>query len=449
MKISQTGRRTNTRAARSRSLPIVARVSALAVIVSGVLASLCVAPTFARTPSITGQEFNTNTPNPVFTTFFVGTDSNLYSMTYPYNSGNWGKVTGVQNRPAVSTGSGVLSSFNDHYGQPEMFYLTTTAANATHIEQSYTGLNTPYDLSALSATPASALPSPTSTLGAFSDDCADSDNVFYLGTDKHIHVLTWSPGHPWKEEDLTALAGGVSVAGNQIGAHESQASEEIFYTEANGHVAALWRWSGCPGFGAFNGWHNSDVTAAVPGAALAISGSPLTGFYDGSVPLDAVFYIDTTHHVQELFHAVGYPTNGPWQKINLTTATGLPVAVAGGPLVSQLHGTGLDVSTEEVSYFDSSGHIWQFVSAPETGSSNWGGAEPSAGFPPAAAGSPLFTDVNHVVCFIDCELGDSADEYYYLTSDNHVHRLSIIPNQQVNWVSADITATTGAPVAAP
>ncbi len=116
--------------------------------------------------------------------------------------------------------------------------------------------------------------------------------------------------------------------------------------------------------------------------------------------------------------------------------------------MSQLHGTGLDTGLEEVSYFDSAGHIWQFVSSPES-NSPWFGGEPSAGFPAAAAGSPLFTDVNFAVCFIDCELGDHADEYYYLTSDNHVHRLSIIPNQQDSWVSADITATTGAPVSAP
>jgi hypothetical protein len=128
-----------------------------------------------------------------------------------------------------------------------------------------------------------------------------------------------------------------------------------------------------------------------------------------------------------------------------------PAAIHESPLVSQVHGVDLFTIQEEVSFFDASGNIWQFTSSPASNVPMWAVREPSAGFRPAVVGSPLFTDVNQSVCSIGCELGDFADEYYYIAEvrsthkELHIQRLSIVPNQAVAWSSTDITATTGAP----
>jgi hypothetical protein len=448
MKMLLSSNCTDSRAAQIRSVAATARGIALQLAAAGLLAALCAAPVLARTPVLSEQNFTDDESNSLFTILFAGTDSNLYALTYPFGTGMWSQMTGIKSRPAIAAGSGVVSSTNDHYGQAEEFYLTTTSTGATHVEQLYTGLNTPYDLSVLSSTPASALPAPTSTLYAFDNDCAGTDNVAYVGTDQHIHVLTWSAGHPWKEQDLTSMGGGGQVEGNVIGGHETPASNEIFYAESNGHIVALWSWLGCSGFPAFNGWHNSEITGNAPGAALAINGGAFSLLYDFPLSRDALFYIDRSHNVQLLVRTWGYPTNGPWQATNLTAAAGSPPAASGSALANRTQGFGDNVSGEVIAYFDATGNIWEILSVPEF-DTPWVAEEPSAGFPAAVAGSPLLTDINLNACPNDCEFGDLATEYYYITPDKHVRKLSMIPNQSTVWNLIDITATTGAPVAAP
>jgi hypothetical protein len=415
------------------------------------LAAVCVAPAFARTPVLIQQGFSDAESNPVFAILFAGTDSNLYALTYPFGTGDWAQMTGIQNRPPIAAGSGVVASNNDHYGEPEEFYLTTTSTGATHVEQLFTGQNTPYDLSVLSSTPASALPAPTSTLYAFGNGCADTDNVAYVGTDQHIHVLTWSPNHPWKEQDLTSMGGGGKVEGNVIGGHTTPASNEIFYVEPNGHIVALWSWLGCGGYPAFNGWHNSEITGNVPGAALAINGGALTLLYDYPISRDALFYIDRSHNVQVLLRTWGYPTNGPWQAINLTAVSGSATAGSGSALAIRTEAVGDSVGAEVLAYFDATGSIWSIINVQEQDiADSWFGGGGGGLSPPAAVGSPLWSDVNDLSCtFVGCEWGDFAEEMYYITTDKHVQRVSNIPNQQANSGSFDITVTTGAPVAAP
>jgi hypothetical protein len=446
------------RAAHFRSIKTVARDTVLPLIALTCAAALCVAPAFARTPAVTGQDYTTNVINPVtetpeleFRSFFVGTDSNLYSMTYPYNTGMWSKVTGSNSRPAVAAGSGVVSSINELLSAQEMFYLITRPGGATHVERSFTSSYFPSDLSEQSHTAVPALPSPVSALVAFSDVCAGTDNVFYAGIDRHIHVLIWSAGHPWKHEDLTLSGGGHKVDSNLITGHESNASEEIFYIGSNGHIETLSRMSGCAGLPAFNGWHENDLTVQAPGAPLPVSGSSLAGFYDAAALRDAVFYLDHNQQVQELYRPVSDPISGFWDRADLTTAAGAPAAIPESPLVSQVHGVAVFAIQEEVSFFDAGGNIWQFTSSPASNVSMWAVGEPSAGFRPAVVGSPLFTDVNQSICFIGCENGDFADEYYYIAEvrnthkELHIQKLSIVPNQAVAWSSTDITATTGAP----
>ncbi len=162
-------------------------------------------------------------------------------------------------------------------------------------------------------TPTTGVPAVTGGLAGFVDPIAGSDNVFYVGTDLHVHLLTRSPGLSWKQDSSLAGAPPATLASALTG-HMNAQSEEVFYVGADRHIYELWRWSSN-----FDGWHTTDVTMANESKPLAAVGSQLIGFYDSKAGTDAIFYVATDQHVHELLFS-----SSRWTGIDVSAASGAP-----------------------------------------------------------------------------------------------------------------------------
>jgi hypothetical protein len=168
----------------------------------------------------------------------------------------------------------------------EVFYLTprpSTSATQTlfDVEQIYndahlyTSLTLPSP-SSPGAAPGAETAAVSSSLVGYIDPCVGyqgagpitgSDNVFYVGANQHVELLTSpaSAGSAWSFLDFTGkLQSGVTSVGGVLSGHISGLGmpyqrEEVFYIGSVGsvnHVFELWRWSGCPIFGweRYDGW---------------------------------------------------------------------------------------------------------------------------------------------------------------------------------------------------
>src|SRR5262249_12249007 len=134
------------------------------------LLSLGIAAAGARSPALATNSYWLNYESLSHRTFFVGSNSELYSMTYPYNPGQVSQVTGVNGRPPLATGSGAAASSGiDAAG--EVFYLRQVKGT-THVEE-LRGLQfTHIDLSAQAQTPLAQLPAGNPAFGSSPHYCA-------------------------------------------------------------------------------------------------------------------------------------------------------------------------------------------------------------------------------------------------------------------------------------
>jgi hypothetical protein len=363
------------------------------------------------------------------TAFYIARDSNLYGLEYPWAQKQWSQVTGTGGRPAVAKGSGIATYLNTINGTPEVFYLAATS-QGEHVEQLWGSTWSSNDLTSATRAPAAAT---GSRLVGHIDSCANTDNLFYVGSDQHIRLLTWTPTRGWTSADLTRASRTGGALGTALIGHLTGASEEVFYFDARKHVHELWRWSGCPNGPRFDGWHNSDLNVANGnGAPNAMAASPLAGFYDAKANADAIFYIDTSGELRELFFS---PSS--WSNIDVTKVSGGPRPAAGSSLVAHVNTI---AASEEVYFTDADSNVRE-VWAWSTSARAWNAPSytingQAGGAPAAAPGSPLATDMNTLA---------NSDEVYYIGVDKEAHLLSW--NQ--TWSSTDITAASGAPSPVP
>jgi hypothetical protein len=162
-------------------------------------------------------------------------------------------------------------------------------------------------------------------LTSLSDTIYKTPDVFWLGTDQHVH-LNYYNGSCWQMSDPTADAvGGAppAAAGSALTSLLDTVNHtpDVFYLDTNQHVHILY----------FNGqWQTTDVTAnAVGGAPPAAAGSALTSLLDTVNHTPDVFYLDTNQHVHILYF------NGRWQTTDVTAnAVGGAPPAAGSTLTS-------------------------------------------------------------------------------------------------------------------
>ena len=157
-----------------------------------------------------------------------------------------------------------------------------------------------------------------SPLAIISDPITTTVDAFYLGSDRHVHQL-WLSSGIWHPLDLTAAAGAPNaVAGSPLVSISDPITTtvDVFYLGSDQHVHQLWLSSGI--------WHPLDLTAAALGAPNAAAGSPLTSISDPITTTVDVFYVGSDQDVHQL-----WLSSGVWHPLDLTAAAGDPSAFAG------------------------------------------------------------------------------------------------------------------------
>ncbi len=251
----------------------------------------------------------------------------------------------------------------------------------------------------------------------------NTQHVFYLGADSHVHELWRDPGSGWHPNDLMTAAAGALHAevGSALTGCTLGNTQRVFYLGADRHVHELW-WD------PESGWHPNDLMTATGGEAPnAAVGSALTGYALGII--QHVFYLDAEDHVHELWWDPG----SGWHPNDLMTATGgeAPNAAVGGALTGYALGI-----IQHVFYLGADSHVHELRRDPRSG---WHSNDlmMAAGAPNAAVGSALTGYV----------LGNTQ-HVFYLGADSHVHELWWDPGS--GWHPNDLMTGVagGAPNAA-
>jgi len=362
-----------------------------------------------------------DTPDKANAVFYLGLSSNLYELLDKASGWAVEAATGVPGGPLVGAKTGAEAHVNTVYGRNEVHYLTAVNGSL-HVEQLYSDTFFAQDLTVIGSGVAAA---PGSNVAGYIDSIEGSDNVFYLGADQHVHLLTWMPAPGWSEDKtLDGTPSTVAALGSPISGHMTNQSDEIFYLGSNHHVYEVWRWSQN-----FDGWHPIDVTWANGVKPVAGGHSPLAGFYDGVSGNDAIYYIGANHHVYELL----FTAPAVWKSVDLTAASGAPNAVNGSTLAAHLNTI---PGSEEVFFLDVNDTInilWSWSSPQKfDGWHTYNVSRSAACAPAAAVGSPLSADVNTI---------DDTDDVYYVAADSNVHELRY-DEIKGGWTALDVNHQT-------
>ncbi|HTZ83693.1 MAG TPA: winged helix-turn-helix domain-containing protein [Candidatus Acidoferrales bacterium] len=368
--------------------------------------------------------------------YYRGIDSNLYQLVWPWDPSQWSQLTGSHGKPAAARGTGIASFVNTLNHQPEVFYVTQ---GQQHIEEVSVLGFVPTDLNIATGAPAAV---PGSSLSGFIDECAQTDNVFYVGEDHHIHLLTSSVGTGWTTQDLTSLTHNRTSFGGTLFALANREAGQVFYFQSDHHVHQLWRWSGCPGRYPFDGWHSADLNRAnKEDAPAAIDGSGLSVLTDLQSEKQDVFYVDSHNHLQGLFFV-----KISWTNIDVTRESGAP-ALGAGSFVSQFNPIWGSASV----YFLDANRDLHVVTSKSSAPTQWrnplqtpisavagrclGSGTP---LPPAVRGSPLASAINYFL--------NASEDISYLGTDQHMYQVEM---GEGVWDCVDVTKVSGAPLAEP
>ncbi|ORV33328.1 hypothetical protein AWB99_08285 [Mycolicibacterium confluentis] len=251
------------------------------------------------TSTLAGFRLGTNSKH----VFFVGTDNDLYELYFTATEG-WvcNDLTAVAGA-VPPTPATALEGFRLSDDSKHVFYIGTD----NHVHELFITGGGRWDDNDLTTLAGAVPPTPATALTGYrlSDN---SQHVFYIGTDNHVHEL-FIAGAGWNDNDLTTLAGAVppTPATALTGYPLSDNSQHVFYIGTDNHVHEL--------FIAGAGWNDNDLTtlagAVPPTPATALTGYPLS---DNS---QHVFYISADNHVHELYIAAG----GNWVDNDLTALT--------------------------------------------------------------------------------------------------------------------------------
>lgn len=235
--------------------------------------------------------------------FYVGADSHLYHL-FSIRDVGWGyeDLTQLTNAPLAQPG---ITSFNDVWYDSQIVFFA--GANG-HVYEVFENPQTAWFAIDLYAS-VGAVPC-ASGLDGFVNPQNNSQSVFYVGTDQHIHRLFAVPGQSFSTEDLTALAGTGNARPQALTTfvnHLNEA-EQVYYIGIDQHVYHLYARPG-------SRWAGEDITAQT-GAPLAASS--LASFHDVWHNAEQVFFVGLNGHVYHFFA----PAGGTWHLEDLTAATG-------------------------------------------------------------------------------------------------------------------------------
>ncbi|MBZ5504323.1 MAG: hypothetical protein LAO78_02450 [Acidobacteriia bacterium] len=242
----------------------------------------------------------TTAVNPVRNTMdvnYIGGDAHVHQLWYDstWNKSDLSSLTGA---PDASLTSGIKTAVNSNAGSMEVYYIGTDQ----HVHALW--FDGAWHTADLTATTGALNAIAGSPLTVLHDPLANTMELEYIGTDQHVHLLFYDG--LWHTEDLTAMTGALNAAANSGLASEVNTignSVEVHYIGTDQHIHTLW----------YNGtWHVADLTA-ITGAPNAVSGSPLTAVVDTITNTVEVEYVGADEHVHQLWY------NGLWHTADLTT----------------------------------------------------------------------------------------------------------------------------------
>jgi hypothetical protein len=233
--------------------------------------------------------------------FFIGTDNYVYELYFTAGTGwVYNDLTSLA-RAVPPTATSAIDGHRLSDDSKHVFFIGTD----NHVHELFIAPGGRWADNDLTSLATAKPPTPTSALTSYrlSDD---SQHVFFIGTDNHVHEL-FIDGGSWADNDLTALAGAVppiptsALTGYPLGNN----SQHVFFIGADSHVHEL----DIDGAG----WNDHDLTT-LAGAVAPTPTSALTGYPLGNSK--HVFFIGTDDHVHELFI-----DGGSWLDNDLTART--------------------------------------------------------------------------------------------------------------------------------
>ncbi|GCE20981.1 hypothetical protein [Dictyobacter kobayashii] len=152
-------------------------------------------------------------------------------------------------------------------------------------------------------------------LTSYSWDKGDSQQVAFIDTLGHVHVLWAGEDGHWQVLDITQqahapLANGVILVNYEAA---SDGSQHIVYIDQQKHIQDLASIDGIT-------WQATDITKLTH-AALA-DGTTLSAFVWSKDESNHIVYVDTAKHLQELSSS----PDGNWQADDLTQQYGAPLS---------------------------------------------------------------------------------------------------------------------------
>lgn len=231
---------------------------------------------------------------------------------------------------------------------------------------------------------------------------SNSDNVWYVGTDSHIHELAYygSPAS-WHTADVTSLASGPDAdADSPLTSHVNGSSDNVFYVAAQGDIHEL----------SFNGstWTDTDITYASGAPQPTVTGADnLTGVVNGFYDYEDTFFVANG----DINVITLTESNSTWSTYDINSTSGGYPPYSGGVLTSHMYRT-----NEEVYYIETYGDLASLVRY--AGTTNWDTldvtANDSGSLAPGSGTSPVtgYQNGNYDdIYFVDSSPGVYLDWY--------------------------------------
>jgi hypothetical protein len=334
-------------------------------------------------------------------TYYIGPDQHVRELAWTSAVG-WISTdpTGLTGSINAASGSGLNTLVDTFNNAVEAYYIGSDQHVHELVFLSGSGWSNTQDVTA--STPGAvnaAIGSPVSTK---LDTLNNAVEVYYIGTDQHVHELAFVTGVGWSTQDPTVLSGSINAAvGSPLATLVDTQNQalEVYYIGTDQHVHEMPFVSG-------QGWVGTADLTGLTGAVNPAVGSTLTVHLDTITNAVEVYYIGTEQHV----HEMAFVTGQGWVITQDPTAVSGAISAAVGSALSSF----IDPvsSAVEVYYIGSDQHVHELD---WTAANGWGTQDATS-----LAGASNVAGTNLTGMF---DTVNNQPEIYYIGTDLHVHQL--------------------------
>jgi hypothetical protein len=261
-----------------------------------------------------------DTPNSRPEVYYTGGDSHVHQIYWDSVTG-WHQfdVGGFTNAPNNSSGFRTVDTLMDTVtGRPEIYYATSTG----DLEQLYWDSVNGWQAADITTLTGGPGPGANGAVTTLIDTVTHAPEIWFVGTDMHIHQTAWNTTTGWHNFDISAAAGSVnaplgggisvlvdSLTGNRL---------EAYYIGGDQHIHQLY----------FTGtsWGTADITTATEAEPTEVAG-PITAKIDSFTGQLEIYYVDDNLDIRQL----SWTSSQGWNSFDVSNFTGAPTAA---PLTS-------------------------------------------------------------------------------------------------------------------